>query len=53
LSAIQKQYRSDKRVGIERNNDKITVIAVPIFVTGGWEQVELQVTLSVSFSSYH
>jgi len=31
LSAMQKQYRSDKRVGTERNNDKRKVIAVPIF----------------------
>jgi hypothetical protein len=28
---MQKQYRSAKRAGIERNNDKRTVIEVPVF----------------------
>jgi len=31
LSAIQKQYRSGKRAGIERNNGKCIAIEVPIF----------------------
>jgi hypothetical protein len=52
LSAVQKQYRSDKRAGIERNSDKSTVIVVSTFVTGGWGQIELQAALSVSISSY-
>jgi hypothetical protein len=28
---VQKQYRSGKRAGIARNNDKIIVIEVPTF----------------------
>jgi predicted DNA binding protein len=52
-SAMQKQYRSGKRAGIERYNDKPAVIEVPTFVTGGWEQVELQAELSVTFCSFH
>ena len=31
LSAVQKQYRSGKRAGTERNKDKRIVIEVPIF----------------------
>jgi len=31
LNAMQKQYRSGRRAGIERNNDKYTVIEVPKF----------------------